>query len=155
MLNLIFQRAKAKDPSSVMVDCRNFFSRVKQDSWFEEEFVINLIKEIDGAEVVQGCILRDRFGKVIPADYLSTGSKVMICILKFPEKIFNLTQMGNNVLPFLIKLCAKEDRTVICYRDIPIYELSQIPLQKDYEDYCVNEDSYDDVDEWLEEIMND
>ena len=155
MLNLIFQTQKAKDPASVIVDCRNYFNRRKQDSWFEDSFVCEIIGTIDGAEVIQGCVLRNRYGKVIPADYLSTGSKTMICIYQFPDKIFNITQMENNVLPFLMRLCEKEDRTVICYRDIPIYQLSRIRLQKDYVDYVVHEDSYDDIDEWLEEIYND
>ena len=62
--------------------------------------------------------------------------------------------MGNFVR-YVIHRLRKEDRTVLSYRLIPIYQLSEIPLQKDYQNYQVSEDSYDDVDEWLEEIMND
>lgn len=155
MLNLIFTTKKAKNPDSVIVDCRDYFNRVKEDSWFQDDFVKSIIKGVDRADVVDGCVLRNEFGKVISADHLSTGSKAMICIYEFPDKIFNITQMGNNVLAWLMQLCEKEDRTVICYRDIPIYKLSEIPLQKDYIPYKVHDDSYDDVDEWLEEIMQD
>lgn len=114
-----------------------------------------ILELIDGATVIDGLVLKSRTGDVIPPDYLSTGAKVMICIYEFPDLVFNITQMGNNVIPLLIELCSKEDRTVLSYRLIPIYQLSEIPLQKDYQNYQVSEDSYDDVDEWLEEIMND
>lgn len=114
-----------------------------------------ILESVDGATVIEGFVLRSRTGEVIPVDYLSTGAKVMICIYEFQDLVFNITQMGNNVIPLLIELCSKEDRTVLVYRIIPIYQLSKISLQKDYQDYQVSEDSYDDVDEWLEEIMND
>lgn len=155
MLNLIFQHNKAKDPSAVIADCRGFFNLKKKASWFQDSFVREILETVDGATVIDGLVLKSKTGDIIPADYLSTGTKVMICIYEFPDLIFNITQMGNNVIPLLIKLCSKEDRTVLSYRLIPIYELSEIPLQKDYQDYQVHDDSYDDVDEWLEEIMND
>lgn len=155
MLNLIFQRNKAKDPSTVIADCRGFFNLKKKANWFQDPFVQKILMSIDGATVIDGLVFKSKTGDVIPAEYLSTGTKVMICIYEFPNMIFNITQMGNNVIPLLIELCKKEDRTVLSYRLIPIYQLSKIPLQKDYQDYQVHEDSYDDVDEWLEEIMND
>lgn len=155
MLNLIFQRNKAKDPSTVIADCRGFFNLKKEASWFQDSFVQKILESVDGATVIDGFVLRSRTGEVIPVDYLSTGAKVMICIYEFQDLVFNITQMGNNVIPLLIELCSKEDRTVLVYRIIPIYQLSKISLQKDYQDYQVSEDSYDDVDEWLEEIMND
>lgn len=155
MLNLIFQRNKAKNPSDVIVDCRGFFNLKKKASWFQDSFVQIILKLIDGATVVDGLVLKSRTGDIIPADYLSTGAKTMICIYEFPNLIFNITQMGNNVIPLLIELCKKENRTVLSYRLIPIYQMSEIKLQKDYQDYQVRDDSYDDVDEWLEEIMND
>lgn len=155
MLNLIFQRNKAKDPSAVIADCRGFFDLKKKASWFQDPFIQKILELIDGATVIDGLVLKSRTGDVIPPDYLSTGAKVMICIYEFPDLVFNITQMGNNVIPLLIELCSKEDRTVLSYRLIPIYQLSEIPLQKDYQNYQVSEDSYDDVDEWLEEIMND
>lgn len=39
MLNLIFQKAKAKDISKVRVDSRAFFAREKKADWFTDPFV--------------------------------------------------------------------------------------------------------------------
>ena len=103
MLNLIFQKNKAKDPDKVWVDSRRFFDTKVNENWLQDEFVQDAIMKIDNAKVLEGCILRDFEGKIIPPQYLSTGTKTVICVYEFPDLIFNATQMGDNALAFVLK----------------------------------------------------
>ena len=91
MLNLIFQKAKAKDVSKVRVDVRAFFAREKKAEWFADPFVQQVMQTVDHAEQIDGFVLKDGEGNVIPPEYLSTGTKTAICIYEFPDMIFNAT----------------------------------------------------------------
>ena len=157
MLNLIFQRNKAKDPKKVYIDSRGFFSRYKQEDWFTDKFVQEIIYKIDGATVLNGFVLKGYDGSVIPPEYLSTGSKTMICIYEFPDLIFNITQIGNNVVPFLVDLSKQRDVTALTYREIPFRFFGKIGFLKDYEPVIYDDDVeyYDLFEEWLEEMFND
>lgn len=157
MLNLIFQRNKAKNPKDVLIDSRGFFSRFKREEWFSDAFVQEIIHTVDKAEVISGFVLKGYDGSVIPPEYLSTGSKTMICIYEFPGKIFNITQMGNNVVPFLVELCKKRDVTALTYREIPYRFFGKMGFTKDYEPVSYEDDIdyYDKFEEWLEEMFND
>ena len=53
MLNLIFQRNKAKDPSTVIADCRGFFDLNKKASWFQDPFVQKILELIDCEYIIQ------------------------------------------------------------------------------------------------------
>ena len=52
MLNLIFQKAKAKDVSKVRVDARAFFAREKKAEWFADPFVQQVMQTVDHAEQI-------------------------------------------------------------------------------------------------------
>lgn len=158
MLNIIFQTAKANNPKSVIVDCRQFFSLYKKVSWFEDPFVQKVMQVIDGVKYISGFVLETKEGIAIPPEYLSTGAKTAICIYEYPEKIFNLTQMGNNVIPFIVDLADSRDITALTYREIP-YDYLEGGFTKDYKPVELGEEPdvsyYDLVEKWLEEIYND
>ena len=107
MLNLIFQKAKAEDPGKVYVDSRWLFSQKKEDAWFQESFVKQVIDFVDKASVVDGCVLRSKEGKIIPPEYLSTGCKTAICVYEFPEYIFKLSLPNST-------FCSSERLTMAC-----------------------------------------
>lgn len=157
MLNLIFQRNKAKNPKDVLIDSRGYFSRFKKEEWFSDKFVQEIIRKIDNAEIISGFVLKGYDGSIIPPEYLSIGSKTMICIYEFPDKIFNITQIGNNVVPFLVELCKQRDVTALTYREIPFRFFGDIGFLKDYQPVTYEDDIdyYDRFGEWLKEMFND
>lgn len=156
MFNVIYQKAKAKNPRSVIEDSRFFFSKNKREEWFKDPFVKQIIEDVDKAEVIDGMVLKDRNGKIIPPEYLSTGSKTAICIYEFPEKIFNATQMGDNALIFITVLSEYRDITVLCYRLLPYCQMKDTDFYKDYKKVDISSpDNFDDLmDACLEEIGN-
>lgn len=157
MLNLIFQRNKAKNPDNVWVDVRGFFDTRVEDSWFEDPFVLKVIKSVDGAISINGAVLKSFEGKIIPPQYLSTGSKAVICAYMYPDLIFNATQMGDNAFIFIARLSLERDITILTYRDISYAILSKIDFLKDYQPVIYSDDGeyWDLFDEWKEEIYND
>lgn len=157
MLNLIYQRAKAKDVRSVRVDSRAFFSNKKKVEWFKDPFVQEIIGTVDHCRVIDGFVLENEEGNVIPPEYLSTGSKTAICVYEFPELIFNATQMGDNAFAFVLKLAKTRDVTVLTYRMLPYNWLKRLQVCKDYEPVDLGDWQRFAVlqDEWLEEIYND
>lgn len=152
MLNLIFQ--KAKTDKTVIVDSRRFFFANKKEEWFQDKVVQNIMWYVDNAKLVEGFCIRDRLGKIVPPEYLSTGCKTAILVWLYPEKVFNMTQCGNNAFKCVSDICVKYDRTELTYRFLPLRFLKNLKLQKDGVDITLDE--YDElVDDWLEEIMND
>jgi hypothetical protein len=110
---------------------------------------------IDGAKVIDGFVLEDRLGTVIPPEYLSTSCKTAILIYLFPDKIFNVTQCGDDAFSCVTRMCRRFDRTVLTYRYLPKYALSDAgDARKDGQP--IDLDTYDDdIDVWLEEIYAD
>ena len=156
MLNVIFQRSKAKNPDDIIEDSRFFFSKNKKKEWFEDPFVQQIIHFVDKAEVIDGMILKDRFDNIIPPEYLSTGSKTAICVYEYPDKIFNMTQMGDNALAFITGLSKSRDITLLCYRLLPYCQMIDTEFYKDYVPVDISDpDDFDTLmEEWLEEIGN-
>jgi len=152
MLNLIFQKGKTSMP--VYVDSRNFFSMNKKEEWFTDRIVQTIMDYVDGTVLVSGFVLRDRMGRTIPPEYLSTGCKTAILIWKFPGLVFNVTQCGDNAFKCVADLCEYNDRTVLTYRYLPERYLKRLELQKDGISFSITD--YDGlVDGWLEEKYND
>lgn len=154
MLNLIYCKENVKDKSKVCIDSRPFFSEVKQADWFQEPVIQSLLKNIDGTTVVDGFVLQNGNGEIIPPEYLPTGVKTAILVYKFPNMIFNGTQMGYNAFCFVRDLCKVQDRTLLTYRYIPTYLLEGLELRKDNVPFELKD--YDNlVDDWLNEGYND
>lgn len=85
---------------------------------------------------------------------MSTGTKATILIYEFEDKVFNLTQCGNNALKCVAEICKRYDRTCLTYRDFAIGLFDGVDLAKDGQPFSAND--YDDLaEEWLEEIYND
>lgn len=98
MLNLIFQKRKAKGAKHVYPDSRSVFELHKKVEWFEDPFVQKIMKEVNKVTLVKGFVLETESGVAIPPEYLSTGTKTAICIYKMPDCVFNLTQMEDKLI---------------------------------------------------------
>ena len=110
MLHMIYGRMNCPD---VILDSRVWFREHKKPEWFQDLFVQKVIKEIDGAEVLFEEALKNRYGHGISTEQISTGSKTLICIYEFPEKIFYGTTMGDNCYPLLFEIAEKQEITIM------------------------------------------
>lgn len=110
MLNVYFGRDSVKDKKSVL-DTRIYFRRHKRAEWFEDDFVKRFLKEIDGSEVLFDEALKNRFGKGISTEQISTGCKTLCCIYYNDDKdiVFYGTAMGDNCYKFVMEMARNKD----------------------------------------------
>lgn len=80
------------------------FTREKKPEWFDDRFVKDAIKGIDGATVLFQQALMDRYGYGIPPEYLSNGCKSVILMRFIKNRIFTNEFFGENCWPYIFKL---------------------------------------------------
>lgn len=108
MLNFIIGRNHI-DLDPVRMDSRLYFSRFAEDEWFENDFGRRVIKEIDQAEVLFGSALKNRFGKGMSTEQLSTGSKTLFLLKYMPDYVYYGSNMGDNCVPFLMEIVKEQE----------------------------------------------
>ena len=151
MLNIIFGRENVPKElvPKVVLDCRPYFRWYKQPEWFEDPFVKEFLKVVDGTEVLFQEALKDYRGKGISTEMISTGCKNLCCIYYDinSEHIFFGTQLGDNCLPFLARIAEKRDVTIFlehfadfpseCFKSTDIRCNGKRLTEEEYEDaYC-------------------
>lgn len=148
MLNIIFGRENVPKElvPKVILDSRVYFQLKKKPEWFEDPFVREFLKVVDNTTVLFEEALKDYKGRGISPLMISTGCKTLCCIyFNTTGQIFYGSAMGNNCLPFLVRIAQKKDITIFLehYADFPRESFSQV-------DICcngviLNQDTYDDA----------
>lgn len=90
-----------------------FFFKHKDPSWFADPFIQECISAIDHATVITGEVIRDYKGVSVSTEVLSTGTKTLCCMYYDTEHIFYGSLLGNNCLPFLVRIAENRDITVL------------------------------------------
>lgn len=89
------------------------------DEFFDENFATSdftntdrdILKEIDNAIVVDNNVVKTPFG-LCDIRKLSTGTKTLLCILHFTDKVFDVSGCGSNALDILNKIAVSIDISV-------------------------------------------
>lgn len=121
MLHINFGRESVGEKNYVL-DNRIFFRRYKKPQWFEDSFVKEFLLNIDGSKVIAQEALLDYRGRGISTEMISTGCKSLCCIyFCHYGNIFNGSMMGDNCIPYLMRVAAKHDVTIVLehYMDFP------------------------------------
>ena len=81
-------------------------------TWIEDEFVKDMIADVDHSQVISAHIIESPvFGAITPKE-LSGGVKVLILMLKVDSFIYNLSICGNNCAKWVLEIARKKDLTV-------------------------------------------
>lgn len=103
------------------------------DDWFEDEFVRDMIKDIDKSDVISAnCIQSPVLGQ-IPPTKLSGGVKALILLYKQPELEIYATSCGDN--------CAKWILEISKVQDIHIVLKHLMHFNCDFNAFCTTTDS--------------
>lgn len=95
-----------------MNDAPSYFDNVYEDEWIEDEFVKEMIQDVDHSRVVSAHIIESPvLGAITPRE-LSGGVKVLILMLKDDSFIYNLSNCGNNCAKWVLKIADMKDLTV-------------------------------------------
>lgn len=95
-----------------MNDAPSYFDNVYEDEWLEDEFVKEMILDVDHSVVISPHIIESPvLGAITPRE-LSGGVKVLILMLKDDSFIYNLSNCGNNCAKWVLNIAENKDLTV-------------------------------------------
>ena len=87
-----------------------FYENQYDRNWVMDDFAKEIIKDIDSSEVIAPDLIKnDIFGSFSSTE-LSAGVKTLLLIKNMPNKIFNISNCGDNCAKYLLKLA--EDRDI-------------------------------------------
>lgn len=93
-------------------DAPAYFDNVYEDEWLEDDFVREMIRDVDHSEVLTPHIIESPVLGAITPKELSGGVKVLILMLKDDSFIYNMSNCGNNCAKWVLKIAEKKDLTV-------------------------------------------
>lgn len=86
-----------------------FFNNTYEDEWITASAVKQMIKDIDGSEVIGPRLIDSPYLGPIPTERLSGGVKTLI-LMKFDhEHIFNGSACGDNCARWILKLAEEAE----------------------------------------------
>ncbi|SEH24521.1 DUF4869 domain-containing protein [Selenomonas sp. KH1T6] len=94
-----------------------FFNNTYEDEWITDELSIQMIRDIDGSEVIGPRVIDSPFLGSIPTERLSGGVKTLILMNNDSEHIFNASACGDNCAKWILKIA---DRLETEGRDLTI-----------------------------------
>lgn len=93
-------------------DAPSYFDNVYEDEWIEDEFVKEMIQDVDHSKVISAHIIESPVLGAITPKELSGGVKVLILMLKDDSFIYNMSNCGDNCAKWILKIAEKVDLTV-------------------------------------------
>lgn len=95
-----------------MEDAPSYFDNVYEDEWIEDDFVKEMIKDVDKSTVISAHVIESPvFGAITPQG-LSGGVKVLILMLKDDSFVYNMSNCGNSCAKWILKIAERKDLTV-------------------------------------------
>ena len=86
-----------------------FYENQYDKNWVMDDFAREIIKDIDSSEVIAPDLIRnDVFGS-FPSTELSVGVKTLLLIKNMPNKVFNISNCGDNCAKYLLQLAENRD----------------------------------------------
>ena len=89
-----------------------FFNNSYEEEWITDPLSKQMIKDIDGSEVVGPRLIDSPFLGPIPTERLSGSVKTLILMKFVPDHIFNASACGDNCAPWILKIGHEQDLTI-------------------------------------------
>ena len=89
-----------------------FFNNSYEEEWITDPLSKQMIKDIDGSEVVGPRLIDSPFLGPIPTERLSGSVKTLILMKFAPDHIFNASACGDNCAPWILKIGQEQDLTI-------------------------------------------
>ena len=89
-----------------------FFNNTYEEEWITNPLSKEMIKDIDGSDVLGPKTIDSPFLGSIPTERLSGGVKTLI-LMNFDDKhIFNASACGDNCAKWILRIAEKKDLTI-------------------------------------------
>ena len=89
-----------------------FFNNVYDDEWILDPVSKQMIKAIDGSEVVGSELIESPILGTIPAERLSGSVKTLILMKHDTDHVFNASACGDDCAPWILKMGQEMDLTI-------------------------------------------
>ena len=89
-----------------------FFINVYEDEWITDPISQQMIKDIDGSEVVGPRLIESPFLGTIPVEQLSGSVKTLILMKHDTDHILNASACGEDCAPWILKMGRETDMTI-------------------------------------------
>lgn len=140
MLNIYFG-----DMEDAVYDPEAYFEFEWEKSWIEDDFSVQMIKDIDKSDVIAGGIIDSPVLGLIPPERLSGGVKTLILINNVPKRIFNASFCGDNCAKWIVEMGKNKDITINLNHFMDFQDL-------EFDAHVLNGDEYAHNDEELFDI---
>lgn len=81
-----------------------YFNNTYEDEWITDPLSVEMIRDIDGSEVIGPRAINSPYLGSIPTERLSGGVKTLILMSKDYEHIFNASSCGDNCAKWILKI---------------------------------------------------
>lgn len=89
-----------------------FFNNTYEEEWITDPLSKQMIKDIDGSEVVGPRLIDSPFLGAIPTERLSGGVKTLILMKFDSDHIFNASACGDNCAPWILRIGQEKNLTI-------------------------------------------
>lgn len=89
-----------------------FFNNTYEDEWITDPMSKQMIRDIDGSEVIGPRLIDSPFLGPIPTERLSGGVKTLMLMKFDSDHIFNASACGDNCAHWILKIGQEKDLTV-------------------------------------------
>lgn len=89
-----------------------FFNNSYEDEWMMDPLTKEMVKDIDGSEIIGPRLIDSPFLGPISAEHLSGGVKTLILMNFDSEHVFNASACGDNCAKWILEIAKKKDLTI-------------------------------------------
>ena len=89
-----------------------YFNNTYEEEWMTDPLTVEMVRDVDGSEIIGPRLIDSPFLGPIPAERLSGGVKTLI-LMKFDNgHIFNASACGDNCAKWILKIAETKDLTI-------------------------------------------
>lgn len=93
-------------------DTNTYFNNTYKDYWITKDLSMQIIKDIDKSDVIDGHSIKSPIFNIMGPKQLSGGAKTLILIANDHSKIFNASTCGDNCAKWLLKIADGKSVTI-------------------------------------------
>lgn len=108
-----------------------FYENQYDKNWILDDFARTVIKDIDDSEVIGPDVIKNDIFDSFSSRELSAGVKTLLLIKNLPNKIFNISNCGDNCVKYLLELAKGRDIKVTLHHVMNFGEDFEIKIIND------------------------
>lgn len=89
-----------------------YFNNTYEDEWIVDKLSVDMIKDVDGSDVIGPRLIDSPYLGSIPVERLSGGVKTLILMNNDDSHVFNASACGDNCAKWILKISENKDITI-------------------------------------------